>query len=73
MLLKAYGGECKWLDLPDNEVDLLKKLGESVKLGQLDKMAKQFSTLKKELEFGINERWVLESTLFHCIALLRKQ
>ena len=45
---------------------------EVIKLGQLDKMAKQFSTLRKELEFSINERWVLESTLIHCIALLRK-
>ena len=73
MLLKANNGDCKWLDLPDQEVELLKKNGESIKLGQLDKLAKQFSTLRKELEFSINERWVLESTLIHCIALLRKQ
>ena len=72
MLLKANNGDCKWLDLPDHEISLLSKHAETVKLGQLDKMAKQFSTLRKELEFSINERWVLESTLIHCIALLRK-
>lgn len=72
MLLKANNGNCSWIDLPEQEIELLKKNGESIKLGQLDKMAKQFSTLRKELEFSINERWVLESTLLHCTALLRK-
>lgn len=72
MLLKANNGKCQWIDLPDHEIELLNKQSELVKLGQLDKMAKQFSTLRKELEFSINERWVLESTLIHCIALLRK-
>jgi len=72
MLLKANNGDCKWLDLPEYEVELLKKNGENIKLAQLDKLAKQFSTLRKELEFSINERWVLESTLIHCTALLRK-
>ena len=72
MLLKANNGSCSWLDLPDHEIELLNKSGEAIKLGQLDKMAKQFSTLRKELEFSINERWVLESTLIHCTALLRK-
>ena len=72
MTLKANGGNCKWMDVPDSEIELLKTIGGEVKLGQLDKMAKQFSTLKKELEFSINERWVMESTLIHCIALLRK-
>jgi DNA polymerase-3 subunit gamma/tau len=73
MILKANNGDCKWLDLPECEVELLKKNGENIKLAQLDKLAKQFSTLRKELEFSINERWVLESTLIHCTALLRKQ
>ena len=72
MLLKANNGDCKWLVLPEQELELLKKNGENIKLGQLDKLAKQFSTLRKELEFSINERWVLESTLIHCTALLRK-
>lgn len=72
MQLKANNGNGKLLDLPDYEVEVLNKVGKDVKLGQLDKMAKQFSTLKKELEFSINERWVLESTLIHCTALLRK-
>ena len=72
-LLKAQGGDSKWVDIPDHEIEQLKKIGLSLKLGQLDKMSKLFSTLKKELEYSINERWVLESTLIHCTALLRKK
>ena len=71
-LLKAQNGESKWIDLPDHEIEQLKKIGASLKLGQLDKLSKLFSTLRKELEYSINERWVLESTLIHCTALLRK-
>jgi len=73
MLLKAQNGQTKWIDLPDQEIEQLKKVGEAVKLGQLDKLSKQFSTLRKELEYSINERWVLESTLIHCTALLKQQ
>ena len=73
MLLKAQNGQVKCIDLPDHEIEQLKKIGELVKLGQLDKMSKQFSTLRKELEYSINERWVLESTLIHCTALLKQQ
>jgi hypothetical protein len=35
--------------LPDHEIEQLKKFGETVKLGQLDKLSKQFATLRKEL------------------------
>ena len=73
MLLKGQGGESKWIELPDHEVEQLKNIGDSLNLGQLDKLSKVFSTLKKELSYSINERWVLESTLIHCSARLRKK
>lgn len=72
MLLKAQNGQTKLVDLPEGEIEQLKKIGEEVRLGQLDKLARLFSSVKKELEFSINDRWILESTLIHGTALLRK-
>jgi len=72
MLLKAQG-VTKLLDIPDHEIEELKKLAEPVKLGQLDKLSRLFSSIKKEITYSINERWILESTLIHCAALLRKK
>jgi DNA polymerase-3 subunit gamma/tau len=71
MLLKVQGNT-KLLDIPDHEIEELKKLAEPVKLGQLDKLSKLFSSIKREITYSINERWILESTLIHCAALLRK-
>lgn len=72
MILKAQNGQTKLIDLPEHEIKILAKIGESIKMGQLDKLSRLFSTIKKELEFSINDRWILESTLIHGIALLRK-
>ena len=72
MLLKAQSGQTKLIDLPDHEIEQLKKIGEGARLGQLDKLSSLFSSIKKELEFSINDRWILESTLIHGTALLRK-
>lgn len=72
MLLKAQG-DTRLLDIPDHEIEELKKLAEPVKLGQLDKLSRLFSSIRKEITYSINERWILESTLIHCLALLRKK
>ena len=72
MLVKAQQGKTTLLDLSDKEIEEVKKLAEVVKLGHLDKLATVFSNVKKEVSFNINERWVLESTLIHCSAILRK-
>jgi DNA polymerase-3 subunit gamma/tau len=72
MLIKAQQGKTALLDLSDKEIEEIKKLAEAVKLSQLDKIATYFSNIKKEIAFNINERWVLESTLIHCSAILRK-
>tara|TARA_R110000824_G_scaffold12226_7_gene53588 strand:- start:18704 stop:19807 length:1104 start_codon:yes stop_codon:yes gene_type:complete len=73
LLLKGQGTSSKWIELPDHEVEQLNSIGESFNLGQLYRLSKLFSTLKKELNYSINERLVLESTLVHCTALLRKK
>jgi len=72
MLLKAQGGKTSLIDLPEHEIEQVIKIGESVKMGQLDKLSHLFSTIRKELDYSINERWILESTLIHGTALLRK-
>lgn len=72
MLLKSQNGNTSLIDLPEHEIDQIKKIGESVKMGQLDKLSHLFSTIRKELDYSINERWILESTLIHGTAILRK-
>jgi len=72
MILKSQNGKSTLIDLPEHEIEQIKKIGESVKMGQLDKLAHLFSTIRKELDYSINERWILESTLIHGVAILRK-
>jgi DNA polymerase III subunit gamma/tau len=72
MVFKAHGGG-KIIDLPDGELKLLEDHSKKISLSQLDKLSKQFSSLRKELEFSINERWILESIFIHCAAVLNKQ
>jgi DNA polymerase-3 subunit gamma/tau len=72
LVIKAQGGETRLVDLPDHEIKTLVKFGEmkNMGLGQLDRLAKDFSTIEKELEYSINKRWILESTLVRCTARL---
>jgi DNA polymerase-3 subunit gamma/tau len=72
MLLKAQNGRTSLIELPEHEIEQIKKMGEPIKMGQLDKLSTLFSTIKKELDYSINERWILESTLIHGTAILRK-
>ncbi len=71
MLVKINKGKCPWMELPDSEITELLKFSGKIGLGQLDKISRQFSSIKKELEYSINERWVLESVLIHCAAILK--
>jgi len=72
MLLKAQDGKSTLIDLPDHEIDELKKIGESLKMIQLVKLAHLFSDVDKKISFNINERWITEATLINCVASLRK-
>ncbi|MFW5804095.1 MAG: DNA polymerase III subunit gamma/tau [bacterium] len=67
---KENGNEL--IDLPDFEIEELKKISEGIKLSQLLKMAHLFADIDKQLEFSINDRWIMEATLINCIAILRK-
>lgn len=71
MIIKAQKGSTKLIELPDHEINTLVNLGASIKFSQLEKLAKAFSTVEKELEYSINKRWILESTLLRCAAYLR--
>ena len=73
MVIKAQNGISKNIDLPDSEVEDLKKLGELINLSQLLKLAHLFSDVEKKIVFNINERWITEATLINCVSILRKQ
>ena len=73
MVLKVQNASSKIIDLPDSEIQELKKLGEPLKLSQLLKLAHLFSDIDKKISYNLNERWVMEATLINCVALLRKE
>lgn len=72
MVIKAQGGKHEIIELPDNEISQLKGFLEVVNIGQIIKLSRIFSTLKKEIEYSVNDRWVLESALIQGVAILRK-
>ena len=73
MVIKVQKGNSKIIDLPDHEIEKLKKVSESLKTIHLIKMAHLFSDLDKKITYNINERWITEATFINCVALLRKQ
>jgi len=72
MVISAQQGDAKLIDLPDVEVKKLVEFTDGLKLGHLTKMAGVFANTKQELEYGINSRWVMESNLIKCAALLQQ-
>lgn len=70
MILKVQKGDPKWIDLPEYEIQQLIKMGKDLSFDQLNSLSQEFSSVKKELEYSINERWVMESTLIRCMATL---
>jgi DNA polymerase-3 subunit gamma/tau len=70
MIIKAQNGSSKLLDLPDNEIEELKKISEKITISQLLKMAYLFSDIEKKVDYNINERWIMEATLINCVASL---
>lgn len=73
MVIRAQNGESKNIDLPDHEIQDLKKIGESLNVPQLLKLAHLFSDIEKKISFNINERWITEAALINCVSILRKQ
>lgn len=73
MVIKAQNGESRLLDLPDTEIQKIKELGSSLKLLQIDQLCRAFSSVNREIDYSINDRWVLESTLIRCASLLKKE
>ena len=61
----------KLVDLPDNEITDLNKIGSTMEISQLVKLAHLFSDIEKKMDFNINERWIMEATLIKCVASLR--
>ena len=70
MIFKAQNS-AKLLDLPDTEVQEIKKIGEALDLKQLLALSSSFADIDKKIGFNINERWVTEASLINCITTLR--
>jgi DNA polymerase-3 subunit gamma/tau len=71
MVIKAQNGNTKNIDLPDNEIQELRKIGEGLNISQILKLAHLFSDVDKKMSFNINERWIIEATLINCISSLK--
>ena len=71
MILKANGNP-KLLDISDGEMKKLQELSGSFTLATNDALCRAFGNVNRELEYNINDRWVLESTLTRCAALIKK-
>lgn len=72
MIIKVQNNNLKSVDLPDYEIQELKKMSENLSLEQILKLAQMFSEIEKKVSFNINERWITEATLINCVSLLRK-
>jgi len=73
MVLKVHNNPSKLIDLPDYELQELRKIGEDMDVAQLIKISHLFSNIDKKLEYNINERWIMEATLINCISSLKKE
>ena len=72
-MIKAKKCDFSLIDLPDHEIKEFVEIGKHVKFAQIYKLSKAFSTIEKELDYGINKRWILESTLIKCSEILRNK
>ena len=73
MILKAQNGVTKLLDLPDTEIQEIKKISDVLDLNQLLALSSSFADIEKKVSFNINERWITEASLINCITTLRLQ
>lgn len=74
MLLKIPNIKNSLVDLPDNEIEELKKIGESISMDKMYKIARLFSETENQMEYHINERLIMEATLIYCSnALINKK
>lgn len=65
-MIKIQGEKTKLVDLPDYEIQELKRISDGLDLNRIVKLAHLFSELAKKLEYHINERWIMEATLIAC-------
>ncbi len=73
MVIKAKNGNFSLIELPEHEIQELMEIGDKIKFSNLYKLSRSFSTLEKEMDWGINKRWILESTLIKCSEILMEQ
>jgi DNA polymerase III subunit gamma/tau len=66
MLFKIQGGGSRHIDLPDHELSAVSGISDLVSMSKISALSNEFSTIDKDLSYGINKRFVLESTLINC-------
>jgi len=71
MVIKFKDINSKSIDLPDNEIKDLKKMGDSLSVPQILKLAHLFADVDKKISFNINERWITEAALINCVESLK--
>ena len=70
MILKIPNVNMNLVDLPDSEVEELKKIAESLKASHLIKLSKIFGDIERQIGYNINERWIMEATLLNCVSII---
>jgi len=73
MLLKIPDVNISLVDLPDGEIEELKKMGESLSLNQIHKISRLFSDVEAQMVYHINERLIMETTLIYCSNALKQK
>lgn len=73
MVLRVQDGNVKLIDLPENEINELKKISANLSVSQLLKLAHLFADVEKKMTFNINERWITEATLINCASSLKNK
>ena len=73
MVLKIPDVKSSLVDASESEIEDLKKMGESISLNQMYKIARLFSETENQMEYHINERLIMEATLIYCANAILKQ
>ena len=71
-IYQICGADSKLLNIIEQEKDAISKIGEKIDQSSLVKIAGSFGRIEKDINFNINDRWILEAALINCLLLLRK-
>lgn len=67
MIIKSCNGDFEELNVDKEDLSEIIEISKNVDLKKMFNIYKNFSQIKKDLEYNINERWVMESAILNCI------